>query len=142
MDSDLSSCKQDSPSKGEMDVEEARKALRIKAGVVSRLGKELEAYRQEEARDKAKLEQLQQDGSDSADVKHQQSVAEESAMMVPDTRRRLSSALTELQQLVHDYSADDYLSNSQELSNAREALSLHQLPENANDHGSSGPKAA
>jgi tubulin-specific chaperone A len=124
-----------------MDVEEARKALRIKAGVVSRLGKELEAYRQEEARDKAKLEQLQQDGSDSADVKHQQSVAEESAMMVPDTRRRLSSALTELQQLVHDYSADDYLSNSQELSNAREALSLHQLPENANDHGS-GPKAA
>lgn len=141
MDSDLSSCKQDSPSKGEMDVEEARKALRIKAGVVSRLGKELEAYRQEEARDKAKLEQLQQDGSDSADVKHQQSVAEESAMMVPDTRRRLSSALTELQQLVHDYSADDYLSNSQELSNAREALSLHQLPENANDHGS-GPKAA
>lgn len=108
------------------DASEAKKALKVKAGMVTRIAKELDAYEQEQAREEAKLQQMREEDSvDASDIKHQQSVTEESCMMMPDTRRRLQKALDDLQALVDEHSSDERVSDCEEMANAREVLNAN-----------------
>ena len=97
------------------------KQLRIKAGSVSRLHREISIYNEEVATQQAVVDRLKQQSGDSHDIKHavrglvvatgharsrlnsralQENVLQESRMMIPDTQSRLEAAVAELQKLL------------------------------------------
>lgn len=109
--------------------DEDRRQLKIKASTVKRLRKELSMYIQEEEKEQARVQKLRDEGADPHDIKYavswdgplpaadqsqahvqlaapvglcavQENILNESAAMVPDTRRRLEAAVKELQALV------------------------------------------
>lgn len=82
----------------------AKRNLKIKAGVVKRLAKELEMYQQEEQTVQQKMEQMRAAGEDIYVLKKQEEVLAETQMMIPDTRRRLQAAYMELVELVESSS--------------------------------------
>ncbi|WFD32849.1 ribonuclease Z [Malassezia sp. CBS 17886] len=69
-----------------------QRQLAIKTGVVKRLTKELAVYAQETDAQAAKTQQYIADGRDAYDIKKQ---------MVPDTRRRLADATSDLDVYLH-----------------------------------------
>merc|ERR1719160_478088 len=85
---------------------ETARQLRIKTGSVKRLHKELGMYSQELERETARVEKMKADGVDEYDVKQAEQVKTESAMMIPDCRQRLESALSELHTAVEDAKRD------------------------------------
>ena len=57
-------------------------------------------YKKEVATQRERIDKLKEEGADAADVRKQEEVLEESANMIPDTRKRLEAAHLELQELV------------------------------------------
>ncbi len=101
-----------------------KRQIKIKVGALKRLRRELALYMEEQEKEQAKVQKLRDDGADPHDIKYavsgrfviscknlwaalpftaaaaQENILNESAAMVPDTRRRLEAALRELQALV------------------------------------------
>lgn len=106
-----------------------RRQLKIKAGTVRRLRKELAMYIEEQEKEAAKVQKLRDEGADPHDIKYavrrpliamaitshhwpgplaarrpprplQENILSESTAMIPDTRGRLETAVKELQALV------------------------------------------
>nr|ABK27074.1 unknown [Picea sitchensis] len=73
------------------------KTLKIKTGTCKRVLKELHSYEKEVDREAAKTADMKEKGADPYDLKQQENVLAESRMMLPDCRKRLESALTDLQ---------------------------------------------
>jgi len=68
------------------------KQLKIKTGVLKRVGKEKLSYRKEADQQKVKIEKMKVDGKDSHDIKKMGEVLQETLMMIPDCHRRLVAA--------------------------------------------------
>ncbi len=58
--------------------------------------KELRSYTEEERREKARLETMQQEGADESKLKQQRTVVEETSQMIPNTQKRLETAAKDL----------------------------------------------
>ncbi|KAL4422088.1 hypothetical protein ABPG77_001556 [Micractinium sp. CCAP 211/92] len=101
-----------------------KKALKVKAGVVKRLAKEMAMYEQEVAAEQAKVQRLKDSGADPHDIKYAENILAESSAMLPDTRQRLEEALQELQGLVEEFSSS--LADSEELAQAEEQVAAVQ----------------
>ncbi|XP_023326995.1 tubulin-specific chaperone A [Eurytemora carolleeae] len=76
------------------------KQIKIKTGVLKRIGKEKLSYRKEADQQKAKLEKMKEEGKDSHDIKKMGEVVQESLMMIPDCHRRLITAHADLMSLL------------------------------------------
>jgi len=76
------------------------KQIKIKTGVLKRVGKEKLSYRKEADMQKAKLDKMKEDGKDEHDVKKMGEVLQETLMMIPDCHRRIVAAKGELEQLL------------------------------------------
>jgi len=74
--------------------------IKIKTGVVKRLGKEKSAYQKEVIAQEAKIEKMKADGKDEYDIKKMGECLDESKMMIPDCKRRLVAAWDELSKLL------------------------------------------
>jgi len=74
--------------------------LKIKTGVVKRLGKEVIYYQKEYEQQQARIDKLVEQNADIHDINKQKEVLEETNMMIPDTKRRLEVAYKELTDLV------------------------------------------
>ncbi|BGP43103.1 hypothetical protein JCM10450v2_007238 [Rhodotorula kratochvilovae] len=96
--------------------------LTIKTGVVTRLVKDVSTYRDEAAKQKAKVEQMEADAADEYEVRAQRRILAENEAMVPDSEKRLAKAVADLEDLVA--STEDELSASDEFAKAQEALRL------------------
>ena len=94
------------------------KDLKIKTGAVRRLAKDMAAYRAEAERERGKLAAMA--GGEPSDVKHQQNVVAEAAMMLPDCRQRLDSAVGDLQVLMGDVEGEE--DGNEDVKAANEAL--------------------
>lgn len=97
--------------------------LKIKTGVVKRLGKELISYGKEVEQEQARLDKLKDNGADIHDINKQKEVLEESQQMIPDCKRRLNLAykeLTELCELMTKENAE--IANSKEMEEAKKVL--------------------
>ena len=92
------------------------KDLKIKTGAVRRLAKDMAAYRAEAERERGKLAAMA--GGEPSDVKHQQNVVAEAAMMLPDWR--LDSAVGDLQVLMGDVEGEE--DENEDVKAANEAL--------------------
>ena len=106
---------------------EGRRALKIKCGAVSRLRKEIGLYEEEAAREAAKVEAMRAADACPHDVKQQEAVQAESAMMIPDCRVRLESALGDLQAALAEWGDAEGVAGSEELTAAR-ALAAEVAP--------------
>ncbi|DBB07664.1 hypothetical protein WJX82_008294 [Trebouxia sp. C0006] len=77
---------------------EVKRQLKIKTGSVRRLAKEVVMYKKDEQTETDRVSRMKAAGGDPSDIKHAEQVLAEAAMMVPDTRQRLETALADLQQ--------------------------------------------
>ncbi|KAG8831681.1 hypothetical protein FRC17_002771 [Serendipita sp. 399] len=106
------------------DLEKAKKQLKIKTGVVTRLWKEHTLYKKEEQDNQVKLDQMKADGeADEWKIKNQTNLIKESGKMVLVTQDKLAAAVGELRELVayaktHAVDTED----TEELHNAEAAL--------------------
>jgi len=72
------------------------KTIKIKTGVLKRVGKEKLSYRKEADQQKLKIEKMKEDGKDIHDVRKMGEVLQETLMMIPDCHRRIKAAKEEL----------------------------------------------
>ncbi|GAA6024568.1 hypothetical protein JCM10207_008655 [Rhodosporidiobolus poonsookiae] len=94
--------------------------LSIKTGVVTRLVKEVQSYKDESETTKAKADAMEAAGEDEYEVRQQRRVAADSLQMIPDSEKRLAKAIAELEDLVA--SSEEELNGTQEYAKAKEAL--------------------
>lgn len=92
-----------------------KRSLKIKANTVNRIVKELQMYEQDLVKEQRKYETLKNQEADAHDLKYavrrsprghqprahvhcsQEKLLTEASMMIPDTKARLATAVTELQ---------------------------------------------
>uniref|UniRef100_A0A096M438 Tubulin-specific chaperone A n=1 Tax=Poecilia formosa TaxID=48698 RepID=A0A096M438_POEFO len=98
--------------------------IKIKTGIVKRLAKEELSYINEAKEQEEKVERLKAEGGDEFLIKKQMKLLQESRMMVPDCRRRLTVAHADLLQLL-ETEAD--LAESEEYKEARKVLDSVKL---------------
>ncbi|GAA6009092.1 hypothetical protein JCM11491_005744 [Sporobolomyces phaffii] len=98
----------------------AARQLSIKTGVVNRLVKEVESYKQEAQQTQVIADKMQANGDDEYEVKQARRIHADSLQMIPDSEKRLAKAISELEELVA--CAEDDVVASEEYSKAQVAL--------------------
>ncbi|XP_061913410.1 tubulin-specific chaperone A [Entelurus aequoreus] len=98
--------------------------IKIKTGVLKRLIKEEVSYKKEAKQQEEKIEQLKAAAADSYLIKQHTESLKETIMMVPDTRRRLTVAHSDLQQLLE---AEEELAEAAEYQEAKDMLDSVKL---------------
>jgi len=102
------------------EVDPARiRTIKIKTGVVNRIGKEKIYYEKEAEREKSKAEKMKEDGRDEYEVRKQEEVFAESKMMIPDCIKKLGAAWDDLSSVIN---CESDLSAAAEYKSAQEAL--------------------
>lgn len=99
---------------------EAQRQLKIKTGSVRRLAKEVVMYKKDEQTETDRVSRMKAAGGDPSDIKHAEQVLAEAAMMVPDTRQRLETALADLHQCL---SQSSKVQESEEYQQAKQTAS-------------------
>ena len=87
-----------------------------------RLIKEAEYYKKEVTENEVKLEEMKAQGRDPYDIKKFAEVLGESRMMVPDSEKRLSQALGDLQDLFQGLQQDQSLTECEWFDVAQQIL--------------------
>ncbi|XP_062290850.1 tubulin-specific chaperone A [Scomber scombrus] len=98
--------------------------IKIKTGIVKRLAKEETSYINEAKQQEQKIERLKAEAEDDYVIKKQIEVLQESRMMIPDCRRRLTIAHADLVQLLE---TEEDLAEAEEYKVARNILDSVKL---------------
>ncbi|XP_061658151.1 tubulin-specific chaperone A [Syngnathoides biaculeatus] len=98
--------------------------IKIKTGVLKRLAKEEASYRTEAKQQEEKIEQLKAAAADAFLIKQHMASLQETIMMIPDSRRRMTVAHADLLQLLE---AEEDLSESAEYQEAKSVLESVKL---------------
>ncbi|KAJ3332496.1 hypothetical protein HDU76_014051 [Blyttiomyces sp. JEL0837] len=99
--------------------------LKIKTGVVVRLGKELSAYEKESIKQQERIDKLIANGEDEYTVRKQREVLEETTLMIPDCKKRLAAARVDLASVLDTIVAKSEEAESiEEVVLARQALAV------------------
>eukprot|EP00301_Raphidiophrys_heterophryoidea_P025224 c8418_g1_i1.p3 GENE.c8418_g1_i1~~c8418_g1_i1.p3 ORF type:complete len:115 (-),score=23.24 c8418_g1_i1:181-525(-) len=104
----------------------AVKSIKILAGSVSRLVKDVKLYKQECVDEAAKLEKMISQGEDPYTVRQQEQVLQESRMMIPDTLRRLQETTEDLEQHIEGEADNEKVANHDDYKAAKEVLEKAQ----------------
>ncbi|CAH1253852.1 TBCA [Branchiostoma lanceolatum] len=102
-----------------MSADPRLRQIKIKTGVVKRIGKEKTMYGKEVLKEEERLEKFKSEGKDDHDIKKQEEVLQESKMMIPDCRRRLDTAYDDLKKTLE---AEADLNETEEFKAAQEVL--------------------
>ncbi|ESR60938.1 hypothetical protein CICLE_v10017245mg [Citrus x clementina] len=94
--------------------------LKKKTSTCKRIMKELHSYEKEVEREAAKTADMKEKGADPYDLKQQENVLAESRMMIPDCRKRLESALAELNATLTELEEENQ--EGQEIEDARSTI--------------------
>jgi tubulin-specific chaperone A len=84
-----------------------KKDIKIKTNVVKRLVKELAAYQKEYITQQNRIQKYINDNRDDHDIRKQREVLEETNVMIPDCKSRLTDAIRVLEDLVAQNKAVD-----------------------------------
>eukprot|EP00246_Nothoceros_aenigmaticus_P006672 TRINITY_DN19729_c0_g1_i1.p1 TRINITY_DN19729_c0_g1~~TRINITY_DN19729_c0_g1_i1.p1 ORF type:complete len:118 (+),score=29.68 TRINITY_DN19729_c0_g1_i1:92-445(+) len=98
------------------------KNLKIKTGIGRRILKELHSYSKEVDRETAKVTLMRESNADAHDLKQQENVLAESKMMIPDVKRRLETALSNLQSAIAEALKDEANVEAEEVKAAQELI--------------------
>ena len=74
--------------------------LKGRSKLEHRTHKEYLSYQKEAEKEKAKVQKMEEDKKDEADIKHQKQVLEETLAMIPDTKTRLEKVVADLTELI------------------------------------------
>ncbi|KDE08175.1 tubulin binding cofactor A [Microbotryum lychnidis-dioicae p1A1 Lamole] len=94
--------------------------LVIKTGVVNRVVKELQSYKSEAVTMASRVEKMEQNNEDEAEIRQQKRVHAESLAMIPDSEQRLAKAVAELEDLIE--ASEEETSGAEELEKAKQAV--------------------
>lgn len=104
------------------------KQIKIKTGVLKRVGKEKLSYKKEADQNKARLEKMREEGKDEHDLKLMREVLKETMMMIPDCQRRLLVAhgdMTSVLETEKDLSeSEEYIAAREQMKEADEQLKI------------------
>jgi len=104
------------------------KQIKIKTGVLKRIGKEKLSYRKEADQQKVKIEKMKVDGKDEHDVRKMGEVLQESLMMIPDCHRRLVVAHGDLSNVLETEAelaeAEEYVAAKAQIVEAEEQMKV------------------
>mmetsp|Transcript_21517 Transcript_21517/g.60581 ORF Transcript_21517/g.60581 Transcript_21517/m.60581 type:complete len:116 (+) Transcript_21517:1-348(+) len=95
--------------------------LKIQAGRVRRLQKELRSYSVELEQDQKRVAEMKEKGADSSDVRQAEHVAEDSAGMIGHCRQLLEAALGDIHNLLGEAEGEEGIAASEEFAAAKEA---------------------
>jgi len=104
------------------DTTAIRRQLKIKSGSVKRLLKEHNLYRKETEEQQRRVDKYIADGADEYDIRNQQKLLVEAQKMIPDSQKRLGSAVVELRELVVGAKSEREFAQDEELMKAEEVL--------------------
>lgn len=76
------------------------KEMRIKTGVVKRVGKEITMYQKEAQQIKDKIKKMQDEGQEVYYIKKQDGLLQETLSVIPDCQKRFDNAYSELKALI------------------------------------------
>eukprot|EP00878_Enallax_costatus_P003532 GHUV01003746.1.p3 GENE.GHUV01003746.1~~GHUV01003746.1.p3 ORF type:complete len:112 (+),score=34.69 GHUV01003746.1:228-563(+) len=103
-----------------MSSAEIARSMKIKTSTLNRIHKEYVYYQKEADKEKERAERLKAENAEPHDLRQAETVAAESAMMVPETRQRLEAALSDLQSYVNQNAQD--AAETEELTKAKESI--------------------
>jgi len=98
------------------------KKLKIQTGVVKRIGKEKLMYAKEATQEEAKLTKMKSDGTDEYVIRKQEEVMNESKAMGPDSKKRLTQARDQLNDMIEKEEWEAAHRESEEFKNAKTEL--------------------
>ncbi|GAA5882818.1 hypothetical protein JCM3774_002925 [Rhodotorula dairenensis] len=101
---------------------DASRQLAIKTGVVTRLHKELQVYRDEAVKTQEAIERMEKEAADEYEIRQQRRVLAESERMIPDSEQRLAKAVGDLEDLLD--STEDSHAATEEYKKACAAIKL------------------
>ncbi|SCV69611.1 BQ2448_2631 [Microbotryum intermedium] len=98
--------------------------LVIKSGVVNRVVKELQSYKDEAVTMASRVDKMEQNNEDEAEIRQQKRVHAESLAMIPDSEQRLAKAVAELEDLIVslEEAAEEETPGAEELEKAKQAV--------------------
>jgi len=99
----------------------AERQLAIKSSVVERLMKDISSYQKETEYNQRTLDDMKARGEDMYKVRQQENVIQESAKMVPDSEKRLGTAVSDLRDLMTQH---EELADTTEYKRAEEVMGL------------------
>lgn len=76
------------------------KEIRIKTGIVKRVGKEITMYQKEAQQIKDKIKKMQDEGQEVYYIKKQDGLLQETLSVIPDCQKRFDNAYIELKALL------------------------------------------
>eukprot|EP01118_Nematostelium_gracile_P013953 TRINITY_DN5341_c0_g1_i1.p1 TRINITY_DN5341_c0_g1~~TRINITY_DN5341_c0_g1_i1.p1 ORF type:complete len:117 (+),score=33.63 TRINITY_DN5341_c0_g1_i1:79-429(+) len=88
-----------------MSAQDLAKKLKIKLGSCKRIHKEMESYIKEAEQQEAKIATMKSQNEDSYRIKKQTEVLDETKNMIPDTKRRLETAHSDLNEMLQTIEA-------------------------------------
>jgi len=104
------------------------KQIKIKTGVLKRVGKEKLSYRKEADQQKLKIEKMKADGKDEHDIKKMGEVLQETLMMIPDCHRRLVAAHADLENVLETEAelaeAEEFLAAKTQIEEAEKQMKV------------------
>ncbi|KAI3617161.1 hypothetical protein CBS9595_003070 [Malassezia furfur] len=106
------------------ELQQEKRQLSIKTGVVRRLSKEYWMYKQEAKEQELVVEKYLGEHREPHEVRKQEEILKDCAQMVPDTRRRLADGVSDLDAYMHGLSneakdTDEYRAAVQALDTAK-----------------------
>uniref|UniRef100_A0A7S3R266 Tubulin-specific chaperone A n=1 Tax=Dunaliella tertiolecta TaxID=3047 RepID=A0A7S3R266_DUNTE len=104
-----------------MSQAEMIKTLKVKTSALKRTHKEASMYEKERDREQAKVDKLKADNADAHDVKQAENVLNESAMMIPESKKRLEAVYNDLRSFVAE-NGKDIPEDSEDMAAAKEVL--------------------
>ena len=81
--------------------------LKVQISVCRRMNKEVQAYILEVSTNEARIQKMRDDKKDEYDIRKQEEVLQESYMMVPDSKRRLETAISELEKVKNEAAEEE-----------------------------------
>ena len=82
------------------------KRLKTQLGVCKRLVKEVQSYEKEVVTNEARVQKMRDEGKDPYDIRKQEEVLQESYMMIPDSKARLESSISDLEACLDECKED------------------------------------
>lgn len=99
---------------------DALRTLKIKSGVVKRLTKDLSYSKTEIVTEQERLAKLKESGGDEYEIRAQDKVVADAEQMVPDYKKRLASAVQDLQEIIK--TGDSSISETEDFSVAKQLV--------------------
>ena len=102
---------------------EAEKDVKMATGALKRLCKETRMYAKEVETEEARLQKFKDAGEEGAKIRQQETVVQETRIMIPDLEKKVKAALAKLNKVLEETDAEVDEVSEEIMEAAKEAVS-------------------